>query len=67
MSLDGIAWKGYKEYESDMTLVTPVHWGKPYLDSLVSKGFIISPEAHTDLDASISKAELFVILDKITD
>ena len=43
------------------------HWAKKYLDSLVKKGLIMSPEAHQNLDAIITKGELFAILDRLTD
>ena len=43
------------------------HWARRYLDNLVKKGLIMSPEAHQNLDATITKGELFAILDRLTD
>lgn len=45
---------------------TNKHWAQDALDSLVAKGIVVSPEAHKNLDATISRGEVFVILDKIT-
>lgn len=42
------------------------HWAKPVLDRLVEKGIIVDAEQHKDLDAVITKGQLFVIIDKLT-
>lgn len=43
---------------------TPKHWAQDALDNLTEKGIVVGE--HKDLDASISKGEVFVMLDKIT-
>ncbi|MHC1723031.1 MAG: N-acetylmuramoyl-L-alanine amidase [Aminipila sp.] len=58
----GIAWKE----ESKMPETKKVHWAKLHLDSLVKKGVINNPEEHKDLDAPITKGQLFALLDRIT-
>ena len=55
----GIEWKMETRPETE-------HWAKPYLDSLVKKGIVVSSEQHQDLDAPITKGQLFVMLDKIS-
>lgn len=54
----GIVWMGEKVEEE--------HWAKPALDRLVEKGIIVDAEQHKDLDAAITKGQLFVIIDKLT-
>lgn len=41
------------------------HWAQKNLESLVTKGIIKSPEAHSDLNKAITKGELFAIIDRI--
>lgn len=41
------------------------HWAQKHLDSLVKLGLINSPDAHKNLDAPISKGELFTMIDRI--
>nr|DAR07486.1 MAG TPA: N-acetylmuramoyl-L-alanine amidase [Caudoviricetes sp.] len=43
------------------------HWARENLNNLVKKGLIKSPEAHQNLDATITKGEIFAILDRLTD
>jgi len=43
------------------------HWARENLNNLVKKGLIKSPEAHQNLDATITKGELVAILDRLTD
>lgn len=41
------------------------HWAVKHLRSLVTKGLIKSPDAHSDLDKPITKGELFAMLDRM--
>lgn len=47
-------------------LESKTHWAQKNLDSLVKKGLIKSPEAHKDLDAPMTKGQIFAMLDRIT-
>lgn len=59
----GISWK---EEETKMQKKER-HWAEKYLDSLVNKGIVDTPEAHRkSLDEPISKGEIFALLDRIT-
>lgn len=59
---DGLDWGWFiKQLSSNYSS----HWAQPYLDSLVRKGVIIDPNSHKDLDATITKGQLFAIIDKI--
>lgn len=58
----GIPWK-----EENMSEKKP-HWAEKHLDSLVRKGLINAPEAHRNtLDEPLTKAQVFAMLDRITD
>ncbi len=58
----GVAWKEGTMAEKKK------HWAEKNLDSLVKKGLINSPEAHRNsLDEPITKAQVFALLDRITD
>lgn len=46
----------------------PPHWAEKHLNSLVKKGLINSPEVHrSNLDTTMSKGEIFAMLDRISD
>lgn len=57
----GMNWSWFK------SRLTPAkeHWAMKHLRSLVSKGLIKSPDAHSDLDKPITKGELFAMLDRM--
>lgn len=41
------------------------HWAQKHLDALIAKGIITSPQAHKDLDAYITKGEIFALINKL--
>ena len=59
---NGLGWSYF------LSLLEPAkeHWAARYLRSLISKGLIRSPEAHSDLDKPITKGELFALLDRMS-
>lgn len=59
----GMTWK---EGEQNMQKEKE-HWAEKYLDSLIQKEIIDTPEVHRNaLDKPITKGELFAIIDRIT-
>ncbi len=40
------------------------HWGKKFLKELSRKGIVDTPEKHTDLDKSFTKAEVLALISK---
>ena len=59
---NGMNWSWFQ------SRLTPAkeHWAAKHLRSLVTKGLIRSPEAHSDLDKPITKGELFALLDRLS-
>ena len=59
---NGMNWSWF------LSRLTPAkeHWAAKHLRSLVTKGLIRSPEAHSDLDKPITKGELFALLDRLS-
>jgi len=51
------------EYKGDEVME---HWAQKYLDSLISKGIIDTPEAWVDFDAPATKGLLLAVVDKTT-
>ncbi len=43
------------------------HWGKKYMESLIKKGFISSPEMWLDFEGSPTNAMVMALIDKITE
>ncbi len=43
------------------------HWGKEYLDNLVKKGYINSPELWENTEGIVTKAMVLALVDKITE
>ena len=43
------------------------HWGREYLDRLIKKGYINSPELWTDFDGHPTNAMVLALVDKITE
>jgi N-acetylmuramoyl-L-alanine amidase len=68
---DGLDWNWFisklKEKIAGSIVDTKEHWAKKNLDSLVKKGIIFSPEAHADLDAPITKGQIFALIDRLSD
>ena len=60
---NGMNWSWFQ------SRLTPAkeHWATKHLRSLVTKGLIRSPEAHSDLDKPITKGELFALLDRLSE
>jgi len=44
----------------------PDHWAQQFLDNLITKGIIQTPEAWTDFDSPVTKALVVALLDKLT-
>ncbi|MFV0515844.1 MAG: N-acetylmuramoyl-L-alanine amidase [Aminipila sp.] len=60
----GIAWKEGK----NMSEQKKQHWAEKHLESLVQKGIINSPEVHKDkLDEPLTRAQVFALIDRVTE
>lgn len=58
---NGMNWSWFKS----LLIPAKEHWAAKHLRSLVAKGLIKSPEAHSDLNKPITKGELFAMLDRM--
>lgn len=59
----GIRWKEEEENMQEQK----IHWAEKYLDNLVEKGLIDSPQVHREsLEEPITKGEVFALIDRIT-
>mgnify|MGYP005817056069 CR=1 FL=1 len=58
---------GIKTYLGVNNVEQQPHWGQQYLDNLVRKGYIISPQEWENFDAPPTNAMVLALADKITD
>ena len=60
--------KGILDYLGIAWIEETAHWAEKHLDSLVVKGIINTPEAHRNsLDQTMTKGQIFAMLDRITE